>query len=187
MSKHHGKQDVFSVENTSQAHHREKQWCHWGQHHLLSFLTHFLWRFPKQLNNDSLALCPLEIYVEMLWSPFSAWKNEALQDDRARWQQGGQQPLETMFPQPLCLCLWCECSLPVICICNCRKKPTLFLPENQKGGLATVTVSNGEAGRCYNSHRLGGLDQCTPLSDVTHTAQTHGKSGRLNTSQWKLW
>lgn len=45
---------------------------------------------------------------------------------RARWQQGGRQPLKTMFLHPLCFHLSRECSLPAICICKFRKNLPYF-------------------------------------------------------------
>lgn len=110
MSKYHGKQDVFLVEETFQDHHRERI--------IVSFGSASYFIFPESL---SLKVPKTTVWPSALWKSickgcgflFSTWQSAALENDRARYTARRSRAFKSSVPPPSPL-------LPVVCVQFCQ-------------------------------------------------------------------
>lgn len=108
-------------------------------------------------------------------------------------EQGDSKEVNSLWKQ-------CSCTLPAS-VCGVNAACQLFIfaslkkiypvfagePERSTGNFLGFKWRGWEALHFQHIERFsqaGSQYQCRPLTDVTHTAQTHRKLGRLNTSQW---
>lgn len=143
MSKHHGKQAVFLVEDTSQDHHREKMMVSLG----VSITFCLSWVAFSEGSWEK------SNWTITVW-PSALWKSMCkccgllfLPGKEKHCKVTEQGDSKEALPASVCGVN----AAGQLFIFASLEKITLFLLENQKGWLATFLVSNGEAGRCYTS------------------------------------
>lgn len=132
MSKHHGKQDVSSVEDTSQEHHRGKRMVSLGSASPFVFPEPLSLKVPKATEQWQFGLLPsgnLWVNVVVCFFYLAKWST-------ARWQSKvtarRSTDSEKFFLHALCFRLWCEYSLPVIVFANLEKIYPVFAGEPER-------------------------------------------------------